>query len=143
MDSGYQALWKDHEKILATLKASRDSFSQSPGSIQPSDPSGHIEQCNTLHAMMLDHFDRENQIVYFGLKDAALTDHKVHELLDEFDDDLLEITVAAKEFFSKCVPDNSQRMDHVRDYGIFYILLRDRFRHEESVLFKEYERLNH
>ncbi len=134
MDSGYQALWKDHEKILAMLKASRDSASRSPFS---------LDQCKALHAILLDHFDREDHIVYNALRDVALDDLNVHELLDEFDNDLLEITVAAKEFFSKCAPDNSQRMDHTRDYGTFYILLRDRFRREEGVLFKEYEHLNY
>ena len=134
MDSGYQALWKDHEKILAMLKASRDSASRVPFS---------LEKCKSLHAMLLDHFDREDHIVYSALRDASLDDLNVNELLDEFDNDLLEITVAAKEFFSKCVPDNSQRMDHIRDYGTFYILLRDRFSREESVLFKVYECLNH
>ena len=143
MDSGYQALWKDHEDILAMLKASGDSFSRSTGSVQSPDSPDYIEQCKALYAQLLDHFDREDHIVYFALREAVLTDHKVHEMLDEFDDDLLEITLAAKEFFSKCVPDKNQRMDHVRDYGIFYILLRDRFMREESDLFREYESITH
>lgn len=139
MDSGYKTLLKDHKEILAILRASRDSGSLSPDSPDAQDA---IDKCRALHALLLDHFDREDNIIYNSLRDAALDDSNIHELLDQFDDDLLELTVAAKEFFAKCVPDNTQRMDHVRDYGTFYILLRDRFKREENILFKEYERLS-
>ncbi len=132
MDSGYQALRKDHEKILAVLRASRE-----PGA------ENSFEKCRILQALLLDHFDREDHIVYSALRDASGEDRRITGLLDQFDDDLLEITVAAKEFFAKCVPDKSQKIDHVRDYGIFYILLRDRFRREENILFRQYERITH
>ncbi|MCK4911092.1 MAG: hypothetical protein KAR83_05600 [Thermodesulfovibrionales bacterium] len=132
MDSAYQALREDHERILSILKASRDSGFEDP-----------IEKCRALHIMLLDHFDREDHVVYSALRDASLDDHRIRELLDQFDDDLLEITVAAKEFFLTCVPDESQKLDHLRDYGTFYILLRDRFSREETILFREYERITH
>ena len=62
-------------------------------------------------------------------------------MLDEFDEDLLEITVAAKEFFSRC-REGARKVDFTRDFGTFFILLRDRLEKEEKVLFPEYERIS-
>ncbi len=132
MGSSIPALKKEHEKILDTLKACSSSGK---------DPSDCQQQLIILHALLVEHLDREDHMVYSRLREAALDDKRVLTMLDGFDDDLLELTIAAKEFFAVSSTGKKRRMDHIRDYGTFFIMLKDQLEREEAVLFPEYERL--
>ena len=132
MGSSIHALKKEHEKIIDTLKACRESGK---------DPLDSQQQLKILHALLVEHLDREDHMVYSRLREEALGNKRVLAMLDRFDDDLLELTIAAKEFFAVSSSDKKRRMDHIRDYGTFFIMLKDQLEREESVLFPEYERL--
>ncbi|KKL60555.1 hypothetical protein LCGC14_2204160 [marine sediment metagenome] len=133
MGSSIQALKKEHEKIIDTLKACRESGK---------DPLDSQQQLKILHALLVEHLDREDHMVYSRLREAALGNERVTTILDRFDDDLLELTIAAKEFFAVSSTDTKRRMDHIRDYGTFFIMLKEQLEREESILFPEYERLS-
>ncbi len=132
MGSSIQILKKEHERIISTLKACSSAGR---------DPSNSQKQLIILHDMLMEHLDREDTMVYSRLREAASGNKRVLALIDSFDDDLLELTVAAKQFFSISATDSKRRMDHIRDYGTFFIMLKEQLEREESVLFPEYEKV--
>jgi hypothetical protein len=132
MGSAIKKLKSDHDMILSILKACRDSDVNSAEA---------IKRCRDLHTLLLDHLKEEDSIVYAALRDAASKNKHLTVLLEEYDDDLLEITIAAKEFFSSIGVENLKKIDYIREYGTFFMLLKERMDKEETDIYPEYERL--
>ncbi len=133
MSTSIEKLRQEHQTILGTLKACREYGCNSI------ECQGQLE---AFHTLLIEHLDMEDRTVYSWLRDEASGNKRVLAILDRFDDDLLELTFAAKEFFAASSREKRSRIEHIKDYGVFFILLKDHLDREETVLFPEYERLS-
>jgi len=122
---------EEHALILNLLKDCRD---------KPVDSIVCKKQSRDIHELLTDHVKRESSVVYDALNEAAVHDPRLKDILEHSEQNLHETMDAADKFFEDC-SSSARRMEFIKHYGVFYILLKDRIRHEEAVLFPEFERV--
>jgi hypothetical protein len=74
------------------------------------------------------------------LRKAAETDEHIRDMLSFFEKDLTDVTAVAQDFFSK-YDEVCADIDFIQDFGLFFMMFKERVVREENILFLEYERL--
>lgn len=89
--------------------------------------------------LMLKHHEFEDRTFYPALENAALHNHKLKAMLQEFDEERKLVTALAHEFFEHySIKHSDEKL--LQDFGTFFILLTNRMNREERLLFTKYER---
>lgn len=92
-----------------------------------------------LRERLLDHLGEVDRRMYAALRAHARKDDSLRSLLDRFGPAVQAVSVLASDFFHKhLVPGHD---DFFGDWGELYVRLRQRFRHEETMFFKRFERI--
>lgn len=89
---------------------------------------------------LLAHLKREDAFLYPTLRRAAEKDARLEKLLEFFAKDMGEISTFALQFFDKYEKGGSG-IDFARDFGRLFATLNGRINKEESLLYKEFEKL--
>jgi hemerythrin-like domain-containing protein len=89
---------------------------------------------------MLEHLDKEDEEFYPALRKAAENDDRLRQLLVQFDDDMKEVSEVAHDFFNR-YSTGCTDIDFLQDFGMFFMMLKERMSKEENVLFPEYEKI--
>ena len=88
----------------------------------------------------LGHLAKEDEKLYPLLRKAAEVDNKTKSLLDAFARDMEGVSKAATDFLNKYAGGGSG-IEFARDFGRFFITLKMRMTKEESILYKEFDKL--
>lgn len=86
------------------------------------------------------HMINENVRLYPLLIEAGKTDIRLKKMLDNFASDMEIVSEEIMQFldrYSSGIPDR----EFAKDYGKTIALLKSRMRHEEIILYKEYDRI--
>ena len=122
---------REHKTLLRVLKACKEDALDS-------------NMCKTrakiAHDLLMEHLDSEAVEIYEPLRREAEHDPRLKKILDASERDVDAIKAAAARFFEDCST-SAVRMDFVKHFSVFYILLKDKVANEESIVFPEYERL--
>lgn len=89
---------------------------------------------------LLGHLAKEDGWLYPLLRRAAEADNRTKSLLDAFARDMEGVSKAATDFLNKYAGGGSG-IDFARDFGRFFITLKMRMTKEESILYREFEKL--
>ena len=131
MDAVLERYKKEHARILSVLKGCRDA---------PAESKQCKQQSMEIYNLFLEHLDSETVEVYDVLRKAAVKDIRVRAILESSDRNLEEIKEAASRFFENSKT-SVRRMEFIKHYATFYILMKDRIRDEEALLFPEVQRV--
>lgn len=125
-------LTKDHAEIFNHLeKAKALGVSTREGQ----------QSLSAARSTLLNHLRKEDLRLYPALKKAAEADPGLKKTLSLFAQDMEGVSKAVLEFLNKYSSGGSG-LEFARDFGKFYITLKIRIGKEESVLYKEFSRLN-
>lgn len=90
---------------------------------------------------ILFHLTKEDEKFYPVLKKAAEKDEGLKNIVDDFVNDMNEISKSVMEFFNK-YSDGKGGIEFARDVGMLLATLKIRIRKEENILYREYEKRN-
>ena len=123
---------KDHTKILDTLKEIKEL-----GVLSEEGQAKLISAKESL----LKHLKKEDELLYPVLKKEAEHNEKLKELLDVFAKDMENVSRVVMDFFDKYSEDviDSAVTD---EFEHLFAAFRNRIRHEEDILYEEYEKLD-
>ena len=123
---------KDHTKILDTLKEIKEL-----GVLSEEGQAKLISAKESL----LEHLRKEDELLYPVLKKEAEHNEKLKELLDVFAKDMENVSRVVMDFFDKYSEDviDSAVTD---EFEHLFAAFRNRIRHEEDILYEEYEKLD-
>ena len=123
---------KDHTKILDTLKEIKEL-----GVLSEEGQAKLISAKESL----LEHLRKEDELLYPVLKKEAEHNEKLKELLDVFAKDMENVSRVVMDFFDKYSEDviDSAVTD---EFEHLFAAFRNRIRHEEDILYEEYEKIN-
>ena len=123
---------KDHTKILDTLKEIKEL-----GVLSEEGQAKLISAKESL----LKHLKKEDELLYPVLKKEAEHNEKLKELLDVFAKDMENVSRVVMDFFDKYSEDviDSAVTD---EFEQLFAAFRNRIRHEEDILYEEYEKLD-
>jgi len=89
---------------------------------------------------LLDHLKKEDMDLYPVLRKAAETDNQLKQTLDTFAQDMGQVSAFALDFLNKYSQGDSG-LSFAKDFGRFFTTLKTRIRKEETILYKEYDRV--
>ena len=123
---------KDHTKILDTLKEIKEL-----GVLSEEGQAKLISAKESL----LEHLKKEDERLYPFLIKEAEHNVKLKEILDVFAMDMENVSRVAMDFFDKYSEDviDSAVTD---EFEQLFAAFRNRIRHEEDILYEEYEKLD-
>ena len=123
---------KDHTKILDTLKEIKEL-----GVLSEEGQAKLISAKESL----LEHLKKEDELLYPVLRKEAEHNEKLKELLDVFAKDMENVSRVVMDFFDKYSEDviDSAVTD---EFEQLFAAFRNRIRHEEDILYEEYEKLD-
>ncbi len=123
---------KDHTKILDTLKEIKEL-----GVLSEEGQAKLISAKESL----LEHLKKEDELLYPVLRKEAEHNEKLKELLDVFAKDMENVSRVVMDFFDKYSEDviDSAVTD---EFEHLFAAFRNRIRHEEDILYEEYEKLD-
>ncbi|OGW42194.1 MAG: hypothetical protein A2010_10640 [Nitrospirae bacterium GWD2_57_9] len=98
------------------------------------------EKFLSAKALLLSHMQKEDREFYPGLRKAAESSEDLKRTLDYFAGDMEVVSRKAKQVFDK--HSSEAAGTEPSDVTLLYMILRDRIRAEEQVLFKRFERLD-
>ena len=91
-------------------------------------------------ASLLAHLAKEDQKLYPVLSEGAKKDQHLKGLMETFAMDMDEISKSALEFFNKYAFGGSG-VEFAKEFGRLFVVLGSRIQKEESMLYKEYDKL--
>ena len=123
---------KDHSEIIDTLKEIKEL-----GVLSEEGQAKLISAKESL----LEHLRKEDELLYPVLKKEAEHNEKLKELLDVFAKDMENVSRVVMDFFDKYSEDviDSAVTD---EFEHLFAAFRNRIRHEEDILYEEYEKIN-
>jgi len=123
---------KDHSEIIDTLKEIKEL-----GVLSEEGQAKLISAKESL----LEHLRKEDELLYPVLKKEAEHNEKLKELLDVFAKDMENVSRVVMDFFDKYSEDviDSAVTD---EFEHLFAAFRNRIRHEEDILYEEYEKLD-
>ena len=123
---------KDHSEIIDTLKEIKEL-----GVLSEEGQAKLISAKESL----LEHLRKEDELLYPVLRKEAEHNEKLKELLDVFAKDMENVSRVVMDFFDKYSEDviNSAVTD---EFEQLFAAFRNRIRHEEDILYEEYEKLD-
>ena len=123
---------KDHTKILDTLKEIKEL-----GVLSEEGQAKLISAKESL----LEHLKKEDELLYPFLRKEAEHNVKLKEILDVFAMDMENVSRVVMDFFDKYSEDviDSAVTD---EFEQLFAAFRNRIRHEEDILYEEYEKLD-
>ena len=123
---------KDHTKILDTLKEIKEL-----GVLSEEGQAKLISAKESL----LEHLKKEDERLYPVLRKEAEHNVKLKEILDVFAMDMENVSRVVMDFFDKYSEDviDSAVTD---EFEHLFAAFRNRIRHEEDILYEEYEKLD-
>ena len=123
---------KDHSEIIDTLKEIKEL-----GVLSEEGQAKLISAKESL----LEHLRKEDELLYPVLRKEAEHNEKLKELLDVFAKDMENVSRVVMDFFDKYSEDviDSAVTD---EFEQLFAAFRNRIRHEEDILYEEYEKIN-
>ena len=123
---------KDHSEIIDTLKEIKEL-----GVLSEEGQAKLISAKESL----LEHLRKEDELLYPVLRKEAEHNEKLKELLDVFAKDMENVSRVVMDFFDKYSEDviDSAVTD---EFEHLFAAFRNRIRHEEDILYEEYEKIN-
>lgn len=90
---------------------------------------------------LLAHLEKEDRHLYPKLKQASRQDPRLGKIYSSFASEMDEISRFAVALFEHPWEEKN-RLDFARDFGKLYATLRQRISREESILYREFEKLS-
>ncbi len=126
-----EKLRQDHADILQALDSARElKVTTSEG----------FRMLKKSMARLAAHIKREDREFYPGLRSAIGDNTKLSNMLDLFEEDMLDVSSRIRAFIDK-FSQNCFTEDYAREFETLYIDLKNRIAKEENVLFPEIEKL--
>ena len=122
---------EDHKIILDALNSSK--------ALKINTPQGRKE-LEKARNTLLNHLKQEDELMYPELFREAGRNENLKTILDIFAREMDEITGFAVDFFNKAAS-GADNLDYMKKFGRLTALLKDRMRKEETLLYKEYEKI--
>ena len=88
------------------------------------------------------HLDKEDMQVHAVLADAEKTNPDLREIMHLMHFNLKDVSQFVAEFFEKYATGSDQK-EFTDDFELIQVLLKNRIRREERVLFREFEKVIH
>jgi hypothetical protein len=122
-------LKEEHSEMFKIMKQAKDLC------VTTKDGQGLLMNSKEL---MLLHIDKEDVEFYPALRKAVENNERLRNLLVQFDEEMMEVFEVAYDFFERYAEGCSE-MDFIHDFGILFIMPKERMAKEENVLFHEFE----
>lgn len=131
MNKLVQDLQRDHAELISILNVIKElGIGTAEGQ----------QKLLSLRVKLLNHLEKEDLHMYPVLHAAAKTNEKLQQILDNFAKEMGEITNFASYFFST-YQGKELGFDFARDTGKLFAALNSRIINEETVLYREFERI--
>ena len=94
----------------------------------------------TSKSYLLEHLKKEDTKLYPALREAAKNNIDLKHTVDLYADDMNAISKMALDFFEK-YESGGDSVEFGKDYRNLFVVLNDRIRNEETVLYKKYDEI--
>ncbi len=98
------------------------------------------EKLLSARDVLLSHMEKEDQLFYPALREAAKQNDDLGRVLSYFSEDMDRVSLKAMDVFNK-YSGGASAEDFPGEITLLYITLKDRIRTEEEILFRRYEQL--
>lgn len=122
---------EDHKKILKALSNCKELKILTPEA---------QNELQLAKECLLKHLQKEDDLLYPRLVSYARNNSNLQTLLDVFASEMTEITNFAMDFFNLDL-NTTERIVYIKKFGRLFALLKNRVQKEETLLYKELEKL--
>jgi len=127
-----EELKREHKRITQVLNEVRDAGIATPQG---------QELLYSAKTLLLFHLKKEDVQLYPALGEAAKQDERLRRILDEFAEDMRNVTRVVFGFFDKYSHGGADA-EFVRDFAELLSVLAERVHREETILYPQYDRLS-
>ena len=102
-----------------------------------------LEKLMSIKEVLLAHIAKEDKHIYPLLNEKAKNDDTLRSMLGTFDSNMKNVADTALKFFNKYSKAEADPVEFGKDFGFLSWALGIRIRQEESILYSEFEKIQH